>query len=264
MFFTATTPATGAEIWVTDGTELGTKEVYDFRSGPTGTVARPLFSNDDVLLVNHYSPIAGSELHYLSRSHRCPTDPVKTAPGACGTPDTDNDGDGALDCVDRCLQDPSEVAPGFCGCGVPDPSTGRESPLACQTADFCLSDPAKREPGVCGYGVSEVDTNSNRQPTCIVNVALRVKLDQVIAQVRARRLPRDGRLSGGALRKVRARFALRLLLCRMCSANYVQRLKIFLLLPGRLQKSHSVILNGVFVSSGKASPGRTVRFYCGR
>ena len=240
-FFTATTPATGAETWVTDGTELGTKEVYDFRVGPRGSVARPLFANDDVLLVNHYSPIAGSELHYLSRSDRCPNDPAKTAPGACGcgTPDTDKDGDGTLDCVDRCPQDPSKVAPGFCGCGIPDQSTGRESPLACQTADFCPSDPAKREPGVCGCGIADLDenrdsiidclsqdlcpadpakeqpglcgcgvsegrTNGDRQPACIVNVVLRVKLDQVIAQVRALRLPRDGRLTGGALRKVRA------------------------------------------------------------
>ena len=39
-----------------------------------------------------------------SNTDGCPTDPAKTAPGACGcgTPDTDSDGDTIADCLDNC------------------------------------------------------------------------------------------------------------------------------------------------------------------
>jgi hypothetical protein len=52
----------------------------------------------------------------------CPSDPAKTAPGACGCgiADTDSDGDGTADCNDGCISDPAKTAPGICGCGIAD------------------------------------------------------------------------------------------------------------------------------------------------
>jgi hypothetical protein len=55
---------------------------------------------------------------------QCPSDPLKTAPGACGcgTPDTDSDTDGAADCIDGCPTDVRKTQPGICGCNADDPS----------------------------------------------------------------------------------------------------------------------------------------------
>jgi hypothetical protein len=54
---------------------------------------------------------------------RCPTDPGKTEPGACGcgTPDTDSDNDRTADCIDGCPNDVRKTAAGLCGCNAEDP-----------------------------------------------------------------------------------------------------------------------------------------------
>lgn len=50
----------------------------------------------------------------------CPNDTAKSDPGQCGcnVPDTDSDGDGTADCIDKCPEDSNKIEPGNCGCGV--------------------------------------------------------------------------------------------------------------------------------------------------
>ncbi len=96
----------------------------------------------------------------------CPTDPLKSAPGACGCglPETDTDGDGTPDCVDGCPADPLKTAAGACGCGVPDTDTDGDGTADCN--DGCPSDPLKIAPGICGCGVSDADTDGDGTPDC--------------------------------------------------------------------------------------------------
>ncbi|HMJ52941.1 MAG TPA: LamG-like jellyroll fold domain-containing protein [Polyangiaceae bacterium] len=65
---------------------------------------------------------------------KCPNDPAKTDPGACGcgVADTDTDVDGAADCIDGCPTDPKKKQVGLCGCNADDPT-----PLDAGQA-FCL------------------------------------------------------------------------------------------------------------------------------
>ena len=97
----------------------------------------------------------------------CPTDPQKTAPGACGcgVADVDSDGDGTLDCFDGCPADPLKVAPGACGCGVLDTDSDADGTPDCN--DGCPTDPAKTTPGACGCGVADVDTDSDGTLDCV-------------------------------------------------------------------------------------------------
>jgi hypothetical protein len=79
----------------------------------------------------------------------CPADPAKNAPGVCGcgVPDTDSDGDGAMDCVDLCPHDPLRVTPGTCGCaGNPSPA---RSGTACSDG-LCSKNTACDGAGNCG------------------------------------------------------------------------------------------------------------------
>ncbi len=71
----------------------------------------------------------------------CPTDPNKTAPGACGCgiADTDNDNDGTADCNDGCPTDPNKTAPGACGCGIADTDSDNDGIADCVDAEFVLS-----------------------------------------------------------------------------------------------------------------------------
>ncbi|MBN1652354.1 MAG: LamG domain-containing protein [Deltaproteobacteria bacterium] len=63
----------------------------------------------------------------------CPEDPDKTTPGVCGcgVSDTDEDGDGTLDCNDACPQDDNKTEPGLCGCGNEDPSDANANMIDC-------------------------------------------------------------------------------------------------------------------------------------
>jgi len=99
----------------------------------------------------------------------CPTDPLKTAPGACGcgVADVDTDGDGTLDCFDGCPSDPLKIAPGACGCGVLDTDSDADGTADCN--DGCPTDPAKTSPGACGCGVADLDTDGDLVADCIDN-----------------------------------------------------------------------------------------------
>jgi len=68
------------------------------------------------------------------------------------------------DCTDGCDNDPNKTSPGTCGCGVPDTNTDGDSALDCQ--EECDSDPNKTSPGVCGCGVPDVDTDSDGHFDC--------------------------------------------------------------------------------------------------
>jgi hypothetical protein len=94
----------------------------------------------------------------------CPDDPDKTEPGecGCGEPDSDSDGDGALDCEDGCPFDASKVWAGECGCGVSDADSDGDGTPDCN--DLCPDDPNKTEPGECGCGVT--DSDGDGWPDC--------------------------------------------------------------------------------------------------
>jgi hypothetical protein len=96
----------------------------------------------------------------------CPSDPLKTAPGACGcgVADTDTDSDGTLDCNDGCPNDPLKTAPGACGCGVAETDTDTDGTPDCN--DLCPNDPAKTAPGTCGCGVADTDTDADGTADC--------------------------------------------------------------------------------------------------
>jgi hypothetical protein len=91
----------------------------------------------------------------------CPEDPAKVDPGACGcgTPDTDSDADGWVDCDEACPDDPLKIEPGLCDCGVPD--TDRDSDGTPDCNDGCLDDPLKSAPGQCGCGESDQTGNDS-------------------------------------------------------------------------------------------------------
>lgn len=88
---------------------------------------------------------------------QCPTDPLKTTPGACGcnVTDRDSDGDGVPDCDDRCPGRDDNLDSD--GDGVPD------------CLDACPNDPFKTNPGACGCGQPETDTDGDGVPDCIDN-----------------------------------------------------------------------------------------------
>jgi hypothetical protein len=96
----------------------------------------------------------------------CPNDPNKLAPGVCGcgTSDANTDGDAQLDCIETCDSDPNKLVPGACGCGVADTNTDGDSLADCNEA--CDADPLKLLPGVCGCGTSDVDDDTDGTPNC--------------------------------------------------------------------------------------------------
>ena len=70
----------------------------------------------------------------------------------------DADADGTLDCVDRCPDDPAKTEPGACGCGSPDKDENSDG-----RADCCA---AGQTPGACGCGVAATDGDGDHVPDC--------------------------------------------------------------------------------------------------
>jgi hypothetical protein len=103
----------------------------------------------------------------LDCQESCDTDPAKTAPGicGCGVSDVNSDGDGLVDCQESCDLDPAKTAPGICGCGVPDTNTDGDALADCQ--ESCDLDPGKSEPGVCGCGVADADGDGDAALDCV-------------------------------------------------------------------------------------------------
>ena len=97
----------------------------------------------------------------------CPNDPLKTSAGACGcgNPDTDSDGDNAADCVDGCPNDPLKTSAGACGCGNLD--TDSDGDLTADCIDGCPNDPLKTNAGACGCGNADTDSDGDGVPDCI-------------------------------------------------------------------------------------------------
>jgi hypothetical protein len=100
-------------------------------------------------------------------SDGCPTDPNKTAPGACGcgASEADFDNDGVPNCIDGCPVDPNKTSPGICGCGVADTNTDNDALPDC--IDQCPLDPNKLFPGSCGCGTPDTDSDGDGVPNCI-------------------------------------------------------------------------------------------------
>jgi hypothetical protein len=89
-------------------------------------------------------------------------------PGACGcgSPDTDSDSDGKLDCADTCPSNPTKVVEGQCGCDTDDVDTDADGIADCN--DACPADPEKTtSPGDCGCGRPDVDTDGDGALDCV-------------------------------------------------------------------------------------------------
>ncbi len=115
-------------IALTAGTHTLRVEFFE-RTGGEGLLLRYRLAGGTfaeipaALLVHPQAPV----------TDQCPTDPNKTAPGACGcnVADTDSDGDGVANCKDRCPSDAKKVDPGTCGCGVPEGTCGGSTTAQC-------------------------------------------------------------------------------------------------------------------------------------
>jgi len=64
LFFQASTPAHGAELWSTDGTRAGTKQVTDIEPGVRGSTPSNLVSFTDRILFSAQTEAAGRELWF--------------------------------------------------------------------------------------------------------------------------------------------------------------------------------------------------------
>lgn len=98
---------------------------------------------------------------------QCPNDAQKSEPGdcGCGTPDDDDDADGAPDCIDGCPDDADKQLPGACGCGTPDRDADADGSADC--VDQCPSDARKSEPGDCGCNALDLDSDGDGAADCI-------------------------------------------------------------------------------------------------
>ncbi|MEW6199884.1 MAG: choice-of-anchor W domain-containing protein [Planctomycetota bacterium] len=114
----------------------------------------------------------------------CPTDPLKTDPGACGcgVPDTDADHNGIPDCLEQApkpgpdcnangVADANDIALGTsadCNSdGVPDEcQTDSDGDGVIDPCDGCPNDASKTAAGACGCGVADVDSDGDGTPDC--------------------------------------------------------------------------------------------------
>ena len=77
---------------------------------------------DTPVVVKPPQPIDSDKDGTPDTEDKCPQDPNKTQPGACGcgVPDADSDGDGVPDCNDKCPKEPGDPKNG--GCSIPTPA----------------------------------------------------------------------------------------------------------------------------------------------
>lgn len=65
MYFQASTPDTGTELWVTDGTVEGTRMVQDINAGPGDSNPYRFAAHGDGVLMSATTAQTGCELWYL-------------------------------------------------------------------------------------------------------------------------------------------------------------------------------------------------------
>ena len=102
--------------------------------------------------------------------------------GGCGQPVceqyADSDNDGTPDVIDNCSSDPLKTAPGACGCGVADTDSDGDGTPDCN--EECDTDPLKTVAGACGCGVADTDSDGDGIPDCkdnCLNQCNRLQLD---------------------------------------------------------------------------------------
>lgn len=163
---------------------------------------------DDKLFTYAYAPedsgvpdasrvVNGIDRAGAASDDTCPTDPRKSAPGACGCGRTerDDDDDGTPDCLDACPRDSSKTSPGVCGCGTSEDDgdddgtpdcldgcprdPGRTSASSCLCTDDrdadgssdcndeCPDDPSKTRRGSCGCGQAEQEDAETDPLACV-------------------------------------------------------------------------------------------------
>lgn len=106
-----------------DGTSAGTYGLTSpgFEYFSTDSLPSPFTSALNTLFFPAASTSYGIELFKIGED-QCTSDPLKSIPGlcGCGVAEADDDGDGAVDCLEACPADPLKQAAGECGCGVED------------------------------------------------------------------------------------------------------------------------------------------------
>ncbi|MFO0745352.1 MAG: hypothetical protein U1F43_06730 [Myxococcota bacterium] len=134
-------------------------EVFDFAFGPDGITRRDTSCAPSDPDADHDGTPDCAD--------GCVTDPLKTAPGACGcgTVDADPDLDGSASCIDGCPDDANKTAAGLCGCGVSDFDADGDGVPDCN--DGCPADRFKSDAGVCGCGVLDLDLDGDLTPNCL-------------------------------------------------------------------------------------------------
>ncbi len=165
VFFTASSPDTGKEVWKYDGVTL---EAYDTLPGEEGGEPTDLAVRNGYLFFNSRDLSLGSE-PWGVLIDECPEDSAKLEPGVCGCgiveDAADNDSDGTPNCLETCDNDPNKTEPLVCGCGISDLDSDLDGTPDCN--DQCVNDPAKTDPLTCGCGVADADSDSDFTFDCL-------------------------------------------------------------------------------------------------
>lgn len=79
LYFSGSTPATGEELWMSDGTSAGTTIVQDYILGPGDTQVSNLRATQDTLFFLYSSDTTGTQIGFLDRSSLRPSQTLGTA-----------------------------------------------------------------------------------------------------------------------------------------------------------------------------------------